>query len=212
MRSFKHWTPRFVVARLREVIYQRCNRDLPWLTEEANRFLAEYLLSSDVGIEFGSGRSTLWLASRVGRLVSVEHDKDWHSQIALALAQKQVLNVDYRYLAEEVSDMKVMGAAICRITDNLTSGKFDFVLVDGVCRDLCAKEAIRLLRPGGMLVIDNVNRYLPSTSVSPGSRSHEMGPDGPIWLEVFSTIKPWRHYWTSSGVTDTAFYFKPTDS
>lgn len=212
MRSIKHWTPRYVVARLREMVYQRRNGDLPWLTEEANRFLQAYLLPSDVGVEFGSGRSTLWLASHVGRLVSVEHDKEWHRQIAEALMQKQVLNVDYRYLAGDVNDMKGMAAAICGITDGLPPGQFDFVLVDGVCRDLCAREALRLLRPGGMLVIDNVNRHLPSGSVSPHSRSLEMGEDGLLWAEIARTLKPWRHYWTSSGVTDTAFYFKPADA
>jgi SAM-dependent methyltransferase len=212
MKSIKHVTLRYVVARSKELLYQRRNGDLPWLTESANRFLDTYLLSSDVGLEFGSGRSTLWLASRVSRLVSVEHDEDWHRQITQALAQRQVLNVDYRYLAGDVNDMAVMDAAICAITDGFPSGRFDFVLVDGVCRDLCAREALRLLRPGGMLVIDNVNRHLPSTSVSPGSRSYEMGPDGPLWVEIARTIKSWRHYWTSSGVTDTAFYFKPTDA
>lgn len=211
MRSIKHVTLRYFVARSKELIYQRRNRDLPWLTESANRFLETYLLPSDLGLEFGSGRSTLWLASRVDRLVSVEHDKDWHRQIAQALAKNRC-KVDYRYLAGDVNDMVVMDAAICSITEGLPAGRFDFVLVDGVCRDLCAREALRLLRPGGVLVIDNVNRHLPSNSVSPGSRSHEMGPDGPLWAEIAWTIKSWRHYWTSSGVTDTAFYFKPTDA
>jgi len=200
------------VARLREMVYQRRNRVLPWLTEDANRFMQSYLLQSDIGVEFGSGRSTLWLASRVGRLVSVEHDRDWHKQITQTLEQNRILNVDYRYLAGDVNDMKAMEAAICDITDGLPSAQFDFVLVDGVCRDICAREALRLLRPRGMLVIDNVNRHLPSISVSPDSRSPEMGPDGALWAEIARTIKPWRHFWTSSGVTDTAFYFKPVDA
>jgi predicted O-methyltransferase YrrM len=212
MRSIKHWTPRYIAARLREMIYQRRNRDLPWLTQDANRFLQTYLLRSDSGVEFGSGRSTLWLASRVGRLVSLEHNRDWYKRVSEALAQEQVLNVDYRYLAGDMNDMNAMEEAICRITDGLPSAQFDFVLVDGVCRDICTREALRLLRPGGMLVIDNVNRHLPSISMSPESRSLELGPDGLLWDEIARTIKPWRHYWTSSGVTDTAFYFKPVDT
>ena len=182
MRSIKHWTPRYIAARLREMIYQRRNSDLPWLTQDANRFLQTYLLRSDSGVEFGSGRSTLWLASRVGRLVSLEHDRDWYKRVSEALAQEQVLNVDYRYLAGDMNDMNGMEEAICRITDGLPSAQFDF------------------------------NRHLPSISMSPESRSLEFGPDGLLWDEIARTIKPWRHYWTSSGVTDTAFYFKPVDA
>ena len=212
MRSIRHWTPRYVVARLNEIAYQRRHGNLPWLTEDANQFLQTYLLPSDVGLEFGSGRSTVWFASRVSKLVSVEHDQAWHRQVTESLMQKRLFNVDYRYLAGDVSDMYAMVAAIHGVTADLKEGQFDFVLVDGVCRDLCTCEALRLLRPGGMLVIDNANRHLPSASVSPHSRSHDIGPDGMIWGEIAQTIKPWRHYWTSSGVTDTAFYFKPTNA
>jgi predicted O-methyltransferase YrrM len=212
MRSIKHWTPSYIVARLKEMSYQHRNGELPWLTEDANRLLQTYLLPSDVGIEFGSGRSTLWFASRVSKLVSVEHDQAWHRQVSESLVQKRLFNVDYRYLAGDVKDMRSMGGEIHVVTADLQSGQFDFVLVDGVCRDLCTREALRLLRPGGMLVIDNVNRHLPSASVSPHSRSYEMGPDGVLWGEIAQEIKPWRYYWTSSGVTDTAFYFKPINA
>lgn len=212
MRSIKHWTLRYIAARLKEIAYQRRNRDLPWLTEGANEFLQTYLQPSDVGLEFGSGRSTLWFAARVSRLLSVEHDRDWHRQVSQSLSQNNLLNVDYRYLEGDVNAPRVMETAIRGITNQFSEGCFDFVLVDGVCRDICAREAIRLLRPGGILVIDNVNRYLPSNSISPNSRSFEMGPDGTNWAEIDRTIKPWRYYWTSSGVTDTAIYFKPPNA
>jgi predicted O-methyltransferase YrrM len=212
MRRIKHWTPRYILARLKEMAYQHRNGELPWLTEGANRFLQSYLLPSDMGIEFGSGRSTLWFASRISKLISVEHDLGWHRQVSESLLQKRLLNVDYRYLAGDENDIRNMGVEIRVLMADLQSGQFDFVLVDGVCRDLCTREAIRLLRPGGMLIIDNVNRHLPSASVSPHSRSYTMGPDGVIWGEIAEEIKPWRHFWTSSGVTDTAFYFKPINA
>ena len=212
MKKVSHWTLRYIAARLKEIAYQRRARDLPWLTEDANKFLQTYLRPSDVGLEFGSGRSTLWFAARVSWLVSAEHDRDWHRQVSESLAQKKQPNVDYRFLDGGVNDPRSIEAAIQSLTAQFEEGHFDFVLIDGVCRDACAREAIRLLRPGGMLIIDNVNRHLPSDSVSPDSRSHEMGPDGAVWADVARTIKPWRYHWTSSGVTDTAIYFKPQNA
>jgi len=59
MRSIQHWTPRYLKDRLAEAYYHRTHPGHPWLTRWANEMLASYLRSSDVGVEFGSGRSTL---------------------------------------------------------------------------------------------------------------------------------------------------------
>ena len=209
MRSVKHWTPNYVLARAGEIAYRRRYPDLPWLTQFANEFLGGYMRPSDIGLEFGSGRSTLWFAARVSQLVSVEHDKDWHCKVSASLGKKKLGNVDYRYLAGDLADAPAMECAIRAITDSFKAEHFDFVLVDGVYRDICAKEALRLIRPGGMLIIDNVNRHLPSNSVSPQSRSLAMGPEGATWASIAATLGSWRCFWTSSGVTDTAIYFKP---
>ena len=212
MKSVRHWTPTYILARIREIGYQRRNPDLPWLTQGANEFLSTYIRPSDVGLEFGSGRSTLWFAARVSRLVSVEHDRDWHKRISASLADKAFGHVDYRYLAGDVNDPVAMEGAVQEITSQFNTGHFDFVLIDGVYRDICTREALRIIRPGGILIVDNVNRHLPSNSVSPGSRSLEMGPDGETWREIAEKIRTWRYVWTSSGVTDTAIFFKPENA
>lgn len=77
MKSLKHWTPRYIVDRVYMAYYARKENDAPWLTPVANSILNTYLKPTDYGFELGSGRSTLWLARRLGSLTSIEHNPKW---------------------------------------------------------------------------------------------------------------------------------------
>ena len=59
-----------------------------------------------------------------------------------------------------------------------------------------------------MLIIDNVNWYLPCRSKAPNSRTAELGPATDVWAAVWRQLAGWRTIWTSSGVWDTAIFIK----
>jgi predicted O-methyltransferase YrrM len=209
MRKIDHWTPRYIKNRIAEIYYQRSHSDLPWLTRSANEILVSYLRSSDVGLEFGSGRSTLWFAKHVKHITSLESHEAWYGKVSSMLKEASQKNVTYIYAPQSKNDTDGVNSEYVKAIDQIKTESVDFVLVDGIYRDYCAQKAIRTIRPGGALIIDNVNWYLPSASASPSSRTSEQGPKGPIWKEVSLAISDWRTIWTSSGVTDTAFFFKP---
>ncbi len=210
MRSFKHWTPRYIFDRLNTKAYERIYPDHPWLTKTANGILAFYLKDSDVGFEFGSGRSTLWLARRICLLTSVEHDRVWYARIRKQLEREGISNVKY-YLREEAkqNDQHAQSHAYTRVIEACEECSLDFVLIDGLYRDICAYSALTKLRPGGLVVIDNADWFLPCRSRSPSSRRPEDGPVSELWKEFLYVVKDWRLIWTSNGVCDTAFYFRP---
>ena len=81
-----HWSPRYVVDRSRLAIHQRRHPDDPWLTADAVRFLASWIRTSDRCLEWGSGRSTVWLAARAAAVVSIEHDREWSDRVTSQLA------------------------------------------------------------------------------------------------------------------------------
>jgi SAM-dependent methyltransferase len=192
-----------------ERLYRLDHPGRPWLTPAANEILSGYLKGSDIGLEFGSGRGTIWFSKRVKHITSVEHNRDWYKTVKQMLREESLSNVTYHHLPKD-KDVKDGGESrYVNIVEDIETESIDFVLVDGVYRDFCAQKALRVLRPGCVLIIDDVNRYLPSTSFSPNSRTFEQGPDGPIWEEVCRSIGEWRSIWTSSGVSDTAFFFKP---
>lgn len=76
MRSVAHWTPRYILARVRQMIDHKMRPHDPWLTREAIGLLERLLRPKDKALEFGSGRSTLWIARHVGAVTSVESDGD----------------------------------------------------------------------------------------------------------------------------------------
>ena len=98
-----------------EILYQRRHPDHPWLTKSANSILSSYLKDSDIGLEFGSGRSTLWFAQRVSALTSVEHDPLWYSKVSEMLKGNGISNVT-QLLFEKDQDMCVNQAYLDPLT------------------------------------------------------------------------------------------------
>ena len=192
MRSFRHWTPRYAAAKLRLLWNERRHPDWPWLTRDAVKLLDSLLCRDDVGAEFGAGRSTLWLARRCARLTSVESDRAWYQRVARMLEENAINNVGLLHRVEP---------EYVAVAEEMEDGSLDFALVDGIARDRCALALLPKLKPGGLMIIDNVNWYLPNRSHAPTSRRNDY--ETPVWAEVERRIASWRRIWTSNGVTDT---------
>lgn len=118
----------------------------PWLPYPAVRHLDRLIEPSWRILEFGAGASTVWLSARAAHVVSIEHDTQWHSRVAARLAAFRRDNVDLRLRTSQEEY-----AAL----DGLGTAQFDLVLVDGHWRNTCAQTAVRAVRPGGFIYLDN---------------------------------------------------------
>ena len=186
------------------------NPGLPWFTPQAVEFLQDFLLQTDAGLEFGSGRSTLWFARRVQHLTSVEHNPEWSARVTTSLSKQKITNVDLIHQPRlQGPSPDVFNSGYVLVTAKFMKESLDFVSIDGIYRAECTIRSIPLLKPGAILIIDNVNKYLPGSSMAPNSRTFAEGPDGPVWSEIWKVLHTWRYYWTSNGVSDTAIFFKP---
>jgi predicted O-methyltransferase YrrM len=206
-RPLGHLTPRYVLDRSRVFAHERLHPREPWLVGATVALLGELLRTEDRGLEYGSGRSTAWFAARTRRLTSVEHSPDWHRRVANALRITGCRNVRHLLVpADERMAGDSWRMAYVSARGETASARYDYVLVDGIYRDLCAVSAVRVLRPGGLLILDNAQLYLPAVTRSPGRIPR---PASAIWKRFVSAISSWRRIWLSNGVQDTSIWIKP---
>src|SRR5262249_32909711 len=116
--------------------------------------------------EYGSGASTVWLARRAARVVSVEHDVGFAKIAAPMLA---LPNVELRVI-EPVRASSASRAPSGRsgyedcdfsaYVDSIADGAapYDLVVIDGRARVACLERARDCLVAGGLVVFDNSNR------------------------------------------------------
>jgi predicted O-methyltransferase YrrM len=119
--------------------------EVPWLGYRAIRRLQGLIQKDWKVLEFGSGMSSLWFARRCALLVSKEHDEAWYRTLSRRFAELGITNIDYRFSGPE--DYPAL--------DNYPDQFFDFVLVDGIRRDEAAATAVRKVKPGGYVYLDN---------------------------------------------------------
>jgi predicted O-methyltransferase YrrM len=210
MRKIGHWTPTYIYDRLAVIRYEKKHPDAPWITASMISILEDWLRPADVGLEFGSGRSTVWFASRVARLTSVEHNPVWHEIVSKRLAAKMLQDrVDYRLCDDGLGD--TADTRYAKVVGEFQVRSLDFVFVDGRSRDHIALASLEKIKPGGALIIDNINWYIPHSPKprSPASRDAADGCASPVWGKVVEQVKGWRLIWTTNGVSDTALWTKP---
>lgn len=148
---------------------------IPWMAFGAIRFLEKKLRPEMRLFEFGSGGSTFFWTSRVGSVVSVEHDRHWYAMVQQQLpgtgvefllvepepdagfAQKTYRNPD-DYISHDQHYDGLNFERYAKTIDRYARDYFDVIVVDGRARPSCIRHAIPHLRPGGLLVIDDTYR------------------------------------------------------
>jgi len=164
--------PRMAIARMRYWLWERANPDRPWLCPGTVRFCESHLSKSMNAVEFGSGRSTRWLSTLVGHVISIEHNAEWYGKVTQQLTEAAVKNVDYRFIPldhpeyegerAEYSPAPDYVAAV----DELKNQSLDFAVVDGHYRTHCVRHLIPKISPNGYLLVDDINLW-PSLEALP---------------------------------------------
>lgn len=147
----------------------------PLIVFEARDWLESFLSRDKVVFEYGSGGSTLFLAERAGKLISVEHDPAWHKAVCQLLQERGLDHCECRLeepeacagKAPEFRDPRSFASreypnctfqAYVNSIQSYPNHSFDLVLVDGRARPSCVLAAMPKLKPGGFLLLDDSGR------------------------------------------------------
>lgn len=118
---------------------------LPWYTYPAIEYFRSFSLSECDVFEYGAGNSSTFWAQRARTVISVESDAEWFKYVNRMAKDNQV--VIHRGLEEGyINSLPEQ--------DRL----FHIVVIDGQWRSRCAREAVKYLQTGGIIVLDNSDR------------------------------------------------------
>ena len=203
MRKISHLTPRYIFNKLIYIWYQKNHPNDPWLTQKAIVHLENLLKNDFIGLEYGAGRSTLWFSKRTQYLTSIESSKDWFDKIKSKLNSLNISNVNLVHVA----DIRSNDENYINVLTGINDSSLDYVLIDGaIDRDYSILHSLSKIKLGGMLIIDNVNRYMPSNSLAPSSIKVGQNYYSDLWKNIDIDLKSWHLIWTSNGITDTAIF------
>lgn len=142
----------------------RCVRDLPHIPFAAARFIEAGLLTLESRVfEWGSGGSTVWWAKRSGFFVSVENHPVWYAKVKAALKEHGVEDK-----CEHLLRPKGRNGFASYVSAIDPYESFDIVFVDGRERAACLKRAVKKVKSGGYVVLDNPDTHPPPRGLFKG--------------------------------------------
>lgn len=190
------------ILKLITTFQNRKFKPAPWLTPASINIFDSILDQSMIGLEYGSGSSTLFFAPRLKVLESIEHHNAWYQKVQGMIESAGLSNVHLHlvpnkhgssYEPFDIPDgslrVKHWYADYFSKVLEFPDDHFDFVLIDGRARVECLLNSIDKLKSGGILALDNSerSRYQP----------------------VFRILADWNRIDTTNGLTDTTIWFKP---
>lgn len=155
---------------------------IPWMTYSAIEYLKQFDLSNRAVLEFGSGSSTEFWASRVHEVTSVENDRSWYDK------QRGALRSNIKLIFAETAEEYVC-------PDSLRHQAYDIVVIDGRYRFDCAARAVNWVTSDGVVILDNSDWHPHTAAMLSGSGFLQVDFVGPGPLNAYA--------WA------TSFFFRP---
>jgi hypothetical protein len=113
----------------------------PWIVFKAIDWLNANALPTWDVFEWGSGASTMYFYDRCKSIVSIEHDPLY-----------LIRSIDDAFIFE--NDLQKYP----KIIEMSMRKKYDLIFIDGMERMKCLDEALRYVKPGGYIMVDDSDR------------------------------------------------------
>ena len=168
--------------------------EMPWFSYAANDFLAGYLRPHMLVCEYGTGGSTLFYARRTKFVYAIEDNEKWHGLVSKRILEQEIQNVDLRLRPFDFKNPT--GFEQSDYLHAMPDEPFDVISIDSSeewtqVRPACFYHAEKLIKPGGIIVVDDSWRY-------PALRANNRAKR----FRIFQSVGPCR-----PGVTSTDVFF-----
>ena len=135
---------------------------MPWWSFGATRAVENFLRPDMSVFEFGSGGSSIFLATRAARVTCVEDEGKWAELVRAEARRRGIGNLEVLDRPFDFHDTR--GFAASDYLAALQAGPYDLIVVDGKeeeeqVRDACFWKAEEFIKPGGVIVVDDSWRY-----------------------------------------------------
>lgn len=111
------------------------NMPYPWYTKPALEVIDKLILRKKRIFEYGCGLSTEWFRAKGAKVFGVDTNMEWATSESIKHEPCFPAYVDY--------------------IEKCGTYCFDIVVIDGSWRDECTEKALKYLKVGGLLIIDN---------------------------------------------------------
>lgn len=116
----------------------------PWFSYPAIEYLKGLDLSKMTVFEYGSGNSTLFWSKYSAGVTSIENNTKWFN-----LTSKKLKSNKNSQLILEKNKIKYINSI------NRNKTRYNIIVIDGEYRFECSQEAIKRLKLGGFIILDN---------------------------------------------------------
>lgn len=161
---------------------QTKSSSVPLLTEKAILFLENFFKQNPNAkvLEFGSGNSTIWMSKLAKNIVSIEHDLKWYERVKNSIQTSSNSNP---------VDLRLLPRPYYTVCEEFEAELFDLIIVDGRDRVKCFESSMRILKKGGILMLDDAQRI--------------------SYNRVYDLVDGWHFTKTTSPERDTYWWRKP---
>ncbi|HAS81814.1 MAG TPA: hypothetical protein DCS43_03855 [Verrucomicrobia bacterium] len=116
---------------------------LPWYTYPAIAFLRQFALGDCSVFEWGCGNSSLFYAARCRSVRSIDIAAQWVERVRQNAPDN--LAIHHRPVAEFPACIGEFGES------------YDIIVIDAERRLDCARESVKYIKPGGLIIVDNAD-------------------------------------------------------
>ncbi len=157
--------PIHAAAKVVDKTYRFFHPEIPWITPQSVKQLEKILSGKNkIGLEWGSGKSTLWFSKFCKELHSIEYNHEWYKIVEEMLRNEEIKNTQLHFIELEHSrqmptyPVYEKTPKYVSIIQSFPELYFDFIMIDGHYRQACVLASDKHLKTEGFLIIDNYNR------------------------------------------------------